>query len=139
MKKFPLPSASPSRHRIGWILSLLLFSFTASAADNSAELQNLYNALNMLTQEQQVIYQQFQMVQAMMRRTPQVAYGGQGRQVQQMGEFPNYFDLIEERKNVDRREEDLYRQSEELIAKYNQIEEQKKPLQERIYSLTLSK
>ncbi len=138
MKSSPFP-ARPFRHRFAWILSLLLFSFTASAADNSAELQNLYNALNMLTQEQQVIYQQFQMVQAMMRRTPQALYGSQGRQVQQMGEFPNYFDVIEERKNVDRREEDLYRQSEELIAKYNQIEEQKKPLQERIYSLTLSK
>ncbi len=138
MKSSLLP-ARPFRHRFAWILSLLLFCFTASAADNSAELQNLYNALNMLTQEQQVIYQQFQMVQAMMRKTPQMPYAGQGRQVQQMGEFPNYFDVIEERKNVDRREEDLYRQSEELIAKYNQIEEQKKPLQERIYSLTLSK
>lgn len=135
-------STSPARllkNRMVWILSLLLLSFTASAADNGTELQNLYNALNMLTQEQQAIYQQFQMVQAMLRRTPQMPYGGQGRQVQQMGEFPNYFDLIEERKSIDSREEELYRQSQELITKYNQIEEQKKPLQERIFSLTLSK
>jgi len=40
---------------------LLQLSFTA-AADNNTELEKLYSALNMLNQ-QQAIYQQFQMVQ----------------------------------------------------------------------------
>ena len=128
---------APARYRLAWVLALLLSCFSASAADNSSELQNLYNALNMLNQEQQAIYQQFQMVQAMLRKNPQSSYPD--RQVQQMGDFPNYYDLIEERKNVDRRDETLYKQSEQLIERYNQIEEQKKPLQDRIFTLTLSK
>jgi len=119
-----------------WILALLVSCFSASAADNSTELQNLYNALNMLNQEQQAVFQQFQMVQAMLRKNPESSYPE--RQVQQMGDFPNYYDLIEQRKNVDRREEMLYQQSEKLIERYDEIEEQKKPLLDRIYSLTLS-
>jgi hypothetical protein len=129
---------SARKYRIVWILSFLFFSFSACAADNgTSELQNLYNALNMLNQEQQAIYQQFQMVQAMMSKTPQMPYGTQ-RQVQQMGDFPNYFDLIEARKSSDSRDEALYQQANKLMEQYSQIEEQKKPIRERIISLTVT-
>jgi len=132
-------NARPVMCRTVWILSFLLYSFTASAADNASELQSLYNAVNMLNQEQQTIFQQFQMVQEMLRRNTQSPYGSQGRQVQSMGDFPNYADVVEAQKGVIRREESLYQQADQLMAQYSQIEEQKKPLRERILSLTLSK
>ena len=46
-----------------YALLLLQLSFSAAAADNNAELEKLYSALGMLNQQQQAIYQQFQMVQ----------------------------------------------------------------------------
>ena len=137
------PSASNARPvmcRMVWILTLLLCSFTVSAADNgTSELQSLYNAVNMLNQEQQAIYQQFQMVQEMLRRNTQSLYGSPARQVQGMGDFPNYTDVVEARKDESRREESLYQQADKLMERYGQIEEQKRPLRERILSLTLSK
>lgn len=132
--------STPAWRRLVWILPFLLFSFSACAADNNtSELENLYKALNMLNQEQQAIYQQFQMVQDMLRRNTQSLYGTQGRQVQGMGDFPNYADVVEARKDESRREESLYQQADKLMDRYGQIEEQKKPLRERILSLTLSK
>ncbi|MFA6972216.1 MAG: hypothetical protein WC208_12550 [Gallionella sp.] len=121
------------------ILSFLLCSFTAAAADNQTELQRLYSALNMLNQEQQATHQQFQMVQEMLRSNSKTLCAGQSNLMPSRGEVPNYDDVIAAQKSVIHREEGLYQQADQLFSKYGQLEEQKKPLQERIYNLTISK
>lgn len=60
--------------RLIYALLLLQLSFTA-AADNGPELEKLYSALNMLNQQQQAVYQQFQMVQEVRRSSLPMLYG----------------------------------------------------------------
>lgn len=124
-------------HRLIWVL--LLLSFGVGAEEQGGELQRLYAALNMLNQEQQAIYQQFQMVQDLRRDNSQAIYGVQIRPALTAGEVPNYTDVIEAQKSATRRREELDQQADRLLARYNEIEEEKKPLRQRIYSVTISK
>lgn len=118
---------------------LLSFAATAAASDNDAELQRLHNALDMLKQEQQAVYQQFQMVQELGRGNAMSIYGIQMNPMQPPGEIQNYADVIEAQKRIIRRGEDLNRQADQLYTKYNEIEEKKKPLQQRILELSTSR
>jgi len=118
------------------LMLMLQPNFTA-AADQDAELQNLYTALNMLNQQQQAIYQQFQMVQEV-RRSSLPLYGT-SMLPQLMGAPANYDEAVAAQKSAIRRGEDLSQQADQLLEKYNEIEEMKKPLQQKIYSLTLGK
>jgi len=118
------------------LLLMLQPNFTA-AADQDADLQNLYTALNMLNQQQQAIYQQFQMVQEV-RRSSLPLYGT-SMLPQLMGAPANYDEAVAAQKSAIRRGEDLSQQADQLLEKYNEIEEMKKPLQQKIYSLTLGK
>lgn len=122
------------------LLLPLLLSFAATAAtDNDAELQRLFNALDMLKQEQQAIYQQFQMVQELGRGNAMSLYGVQTNPMQPPGEMQNYADVIEAQRRIIRRGEDLNRQADQLYTKYNEIEEKKKPLRQRILELSTSR
>jgi hypothetical protein len=118
-----------------YALLLLQLSFTA-AADNGTELEKLYSALNMLNQQQQAIYQQFQMVQEVRRSSVPMLYG-MAVPPQPSGKIPNYDAVVEAHKKAIQREESLYQQADQLLARYNEIEEMKKPIQLRIYDLTL--
>ena len=123
------------RHLV-YALLLLQSSFAASAADNGAQLEKLYSALNMLSQQQQAIYQQFQMVQEIRRDSVPLLYG-LPIPSQLDGQIANYAEMVEKQKNAIVRGENLSRQADQLLAKYNEIEEMKKPLQSKIYELTL--
>lgn len=125
------------RH-LGHAMLLLLLSFTA-AADNGSELQNLYSALNMLNQQQQAIYQQFQMVQELRRSSTPLPYGTPLGYGTAAGPLANYDEMFEMQRSAILRGEYLYQQAEQLLAKYNEIEELKKPLQLRIYDLSQNK
>jgi hypothetical protein len=132
-----LPSAAGGimRHP-AYALLLLLLSFSASA-DDSDELQNLYNALTMLNQQQQAVYQQFQMVQELrLSRAPQPQFYGLSTRP---GEVANYDEMIEAQRNAILRGESLYQQADQLLTEYNELEDRKKPLRQRIYELTLKK
>ena len=118
-----------------YMVMLLQLSF-AAAADNGTELDKLYSALNMLNQQQQAVYQQFQMVQEMRRGSTPMLYG-MPLPPQLNGQIVNYDAVVEAQKNAIQRAEDLYRQSEQLLARYYEIEEMKKPLQSKIYDLSL--
>lgn len=121
------------------ILAFLLpLSLSAVAADKGTELQKLYSALNMLNQEQQAVYQHFQMVEELRRSTPVALYGTQVLPLAR-GEIQNYDAMVEAQQSAIRRSENLHWQADQLLARYNEIEEMKKPLQQQIYSLTLSK
>lgn len=117
-----------------YALLLLQLSFTA-AADDGTELEKLYGALNMLNQQQQAVYQQFQMVQELRRSAPTLY--GMPMQPQLYGQIANYDEVIATQKSAVLRSEYLYQQADQLLAKYNEIEEMKKPLQLRIYDLSL--
>jgi hypothetical protein len=132
-----LPSATGGIMRHASYALLLLLSSFAASADDSDELQNLYNALNMLNQQQQAVYQQFQMVQELrLSRTPQPQFYGLSARP---GEIANYDEMVEAQRNAILRGESLYQQADQLLAQYNEIEDRKKPLQQRIYELTLKK
>jgi len=124
------------RH-LSYALLLLQLSFAAAAADNATELQNLYNALNMLNQQQQAIYQQFQMVQELRRGSAPRLYGPIIHP-QLIGQIANYDEMIEAQKSAVLRGEYLHQQADQLLARYSEIEEMKQPLQQRIYELSLS-
>ena len=117
---------------------LLPLSIAAPAADNRAELQALHGALNMLNQQQQAIYQQFQMVQALRLGGVPRPYGAPTSQ-SIGGQIVDYDEAVQARKNAVLRGEDLYRQADQLLAQYNAIEERKRPLELRIYELSLKR
>ena len=118
-------------------LLLLQLSFTAAAADNKIELEKLYSAMNMLNQQQQAIYQQFQMVQELRRNGSASLSYGMYMRPQLLGQIANYDEVVAAQKSAVQREESLYQQSDRLLTRYNEIEDMKKPLQSRIYSLSL--
>src|SRR5512139_2266966 len=95
------------------LLMLMLQPGVSTAADKGSELQNLYNALNMLNQQQQAIYQQFQMVQELRRsNTPQLYVPPVGA-----GEIANYDAAVAAQNQAIQRAEDLYLQADQLLAK----------------------
>jgi len=111
----------------------------SAAADDKTELQGLYAAVSALNQEQQALFQQFQMLQEMRRTNDRALYATQLGAPQVTTEVPNYADVIQAQKDVARRGEELAQQSERLYAQYSDIGAKKALLQERIFALTLSK
>ena len=121
--------------RLIYALLMLQLSFTA-AADNGTTLEKLYSALNMLNQQQLAVYQRFQMVQEVRRSSVPMLYSIP-MSPQPSGQIPNYDAVVEAHQRAIQREEDLSRQADQLLAKYNEIEEMKAPIQSQIYDLTL--
>ena len=78
---------------LSFALLLLQLSFTA-AADNKTELEKLYSALNMLNQQQQAIYQQFQMVQELRRNGSAPFLYGTPMRPQLFGQIANYDKVV---------------------------------------------
>ena len=126
------------RRIIVWIFPLLALSFNATA-DNKAELQGLFAAVSTLNQEQQALFQQFQMLQELRRANDRAFYATQLRPPQYTGEVPNYSDIIQAQRDAARRGEELAQQTDQLYAQYNEIGAKKTLLQQRIFELTLSK
>jgi hypothetical protein len=96
--------------RLVYALLLLQLSLPA-AADNGAELERLYSALNMLNQQQQAIYQQFQMVQEIRRANVPLFYG-MPSPPQLNGQIANYDAMVAVQKSAILRGEDLSRQAD---------------------------
>ena len=124
------------RH-LAYALLLLHVSFAAIAADNDAELKKLYDALNMLNQQQQAVHQQFRMVQELRSIAGARMLYGTPMTPQLVRPVANYEELVAAQQKAAQREESLHRQADQLLDTYNEIEELKKPLQSRIYELTL--
>jgi len=122
---------------LSYALLLLQLSF-AAAADNGTELEKLYSALNMLDQQQQAVYRQFQMVQELRRSSAPLPYAyGTPMQPQLAGQIANYDEVVAAQNSAILRGEYLYQQADQLLSRYNEIEEMKKPLQLKIYDLSL--
>jgi phage host-nuclease inhibitor protein Gam len=121
-----------------WILPLLALSF-AAAADDKAEIQELYAAVSALNQEQQSLYQQFQMLQEVRRTNDREFFNSQVRPLQLTTEIPKYDEVGDAQREVVRRAEELTRQSDQLYAQYNELGARKALLQQRILELTTPK
>lgn len=124
--------------RLTWILPLLFVSLAASA-DDQTELQNLFAAAGALNQDQQAIFQQFQMLQELRRANDRALYGTQLLPPQFPTEVPNYADVVQAQRDVARRSEELAQQTDQLYTQYSEIGAKKALLQQRIIELTASK
>jgi hypothetical protein len=124
--------------RFTWVLPLVFVSLVAFA-DDKAELQNLHAAVGVLNQEQQAVYQQFQMLQELRRANDRALYASQLRLPQFTTDVPNYTDTIQAQRDVARRGDELAQQAEQLYAQYAEIGAKKSLLQQRILELTLSR
>ncbi len=117
------------------ILALLVLSFTA-AADDKTELQNLYAAMNALNQEQQALFQQFQMLQELRRTNDRAFDAILLRPPQATTEVPNYSDYVQAQRDAVRRAEELAQRTDQLYAQYGEIGAKKALLQQRIIELS---
>ena len=117
---------------------LMLWSINAVAAQVDNELQRLRSALDLLNQEQQSIYQQFQMVQELRRSTVQQPVCTLLPSIQG-AEIANYDDVVAAQNNATRRKDELSLQARRLFDRYGEIEEEKKPLQQQIIKLMSGK
>ncbi len=118
-----------------WLmLALALLSVPAqSAGDIEQEIRRVEGVLSRITQEQQSLYQQFQMVQE--RRRNDLA------QVQPLQSYtppatpPNYDDVQREQEERTERIQQYQEELDRLYARYRELEEQKKPLLEELSAL----
>lgn len=122
------------------ILLLAAAVAAASDADRDDQLRRLEGAISRLQQEQQSAYQQFGMLQELRRSliqqtTPLPLPAVSGID----GDVPDYDEQVRQRKQL---EEQLRRYSVELdrlYARYRELEEQKRPLLDRISELSQSR
>jgi ABC-type phosphate transport system auxiliary subunit len=119
------------------VLLLSLASFSASAADNDAELKQLYDALNMLNQQQQAIYQQFLMVREMRDVAATRMLYGAPMGPQMFGQAQNFEEVRAAQQKAFQHYEALNQRADQLLARHAEIESQKEPLSLRIYELSL--
>jgi chromosome segregation ATPase len=112
----------------GAILSALLLTSVARAAGD--DLKTLQDALNMLNQEQQAVYQQFQMIQQLRRSNAEPA-------IPQIGGGPpgNYDDMVASKRAQADREEAYARELRELYQRHRDLEREKQPIVDRIRQL----
>jgi hypothetical protein len=130
------PEDSIMRHFV-YALLLSLASLSATAADNDTELKKLYDALNMLNQQQQAIYQQFLMVKEMREvAATRMLYGApMGPQI--FGQVQNFEEAHAAQQKALQHYEALNQQADRLLVRHGEIEAQKEPLRSRIYELSL--
>jgi hypothetical protein len=135
----PIHIAGGGMRRILLVLALLALSFSVAADDKTAELQRLHVAVSSLNQEQQTLFQQFQMLQELRRTNDRATYATQLGAPQNGGEVPIYADVVQAQKDSARRGEDLAQQADQIYAQYTEIGAKKAQLQQRIFELSLSK
>ena len=101
-----------------------------------AELKQLDAALTRIQQAQQSVYQQFQMVQEL--RRAELARPDPFAPQSNVGIAPppqDYYELQRQREQREARINDLSAEVDRLYARYQELEEQKRPLIERMNEL----
>jgi hypothetical protein len=112
------------------------FSFADPASD--AEIRRLESQLSLLQQEQQSVYQQFQMIQELRRAEIEAQYPQviQNSPVYTMGDPPpNYDDVVRQKAERENRIKQYTEDLNRMYARYREIEDQKKVLLERLSQL----
>jgi hypothetical protein len=109
---------------------------TFAQAGAAAELERLQSALGVIQQTQQSVYQQFQMVQEL--RRAELAGSDPFAPQANVGIAPppqDYNELRRRREQRDDRIKELTAELERLYARYQELEDQKQPLLERMGEL----
>jgi chromosome segregation ATPase len=115
----------------------LLVSAGWAANDVDQEMRRVEAALARISQEQQSVYQQFQMVQEL-RRSAQA-------QMQPLQSYtppptpPNYDDVKREEEERTQQIKQYSDELDRLYARYHELEEQKKPLLDELSALAQRK
>jgi type II secretory pathway pseudopilin PulG len=116
---------------------LALVAFGVGVADGQtdadAELRRVQAALNVIQQTQQGVYQQFQMVQEL--RRSELARADPFAPQANVGIAPppqDYNELQRQREARENRIKDLSAELDRLYARYRELEEEKRPLLERM-------
>ena len=116
-------------------LALLLWSGLAAGQEEvDAQIKRLETALNRIQAEQQSVYHQFQMVQEL-RRSEIVQYQQSIQVYTPPATPPNYDDVVREKQERDARMRQYDDEVERLYDRYRELEEQKRPLLERLAEL----
>jgi chromosome segregation ATPase len=137
MRSTPCPS---ERRRISrWLLppALLLCSGLALGQEQEAvdaQIKRLETALNRIQAEQQSVYHQFQMVQEL-RRTEVRQYQESIQVYTPPATPPSYDDVVREKEAREARMRRYDDEVERLYDRYRELEEQKRPLLERLSEL----
>ena len=135
MRSTPCPS---DRRRISrWLLlpALLLCSGLALGQEAVDEqIRRLETALNRIQAEQQSVYHQFQMVQEL-RRTDVRQYQESIQVYTPPATPPSYDDVVREKGAREARMRRYDDEVERLYDRYRDLEEQKRPLLERLSEL----
>ena len=115
------------------LIGLLLGVPALAAEDIDREVRRVESALTRISQKQQSVYQQFQMVQEL-RRSDQT-------QMQPLQSYtppatpPNYDDVKREEEARAERVKQYQYELDRLYARYRELEEQKKPLLDELSAL----
>ncbi|GEM_PF-1991938 len=120
------------RQGMAW---LMLVAASAAGAADDTELPRLNALLNTLNHEQQALAQQLQILQEMRRGNAQALCGGQLMPPGVM----DYADWVTARQGAARREDDFRTQTDELYARWRQLEADKRPVLQRLYELAMPK
>jgi hypothetical protein len=118
------------------LIALAPLARAQTATELDAEAKRIEATLNRVAQAQQGVYQQFQMVQEL--RRAELARPDPFAPQANVGIAPpprDYAELQREREVREARIKDLTAELERLYARYQELEEQKRPLLERLGEL----
>ncbi len=127
-------SARRPLQRILLVVAWLVLLCIAPAAAAETEAQALRAALATLTSEQQALYQQFQMVQALRLNEQRLMFDAYGPST---GPPRNYDDIVREQQAAADRANAYQADMDDLYERYRELELQKQPLLQRLRELSL--
>jgi hypothetical protein len=107
----------------------------AQNARPDPEMQRYERALEAIRLEQQAIFQQFQMIQALQQQEMQSAISGQPPLYVPQGQLPNYDELQRAKEQQQDRLNSYSGQLEELYERYRQLGEQSAELVQQMQGL----
>jgi hypothetical protein len=117
------------------LVLLIAASFPARAdPEIDAQIKRVELALNRIQMEQQSVFQQFQMVQELQRQDAQQTMQSTLVVRPEMTP-PNYDDVVRQQQTRDERRQRYTQEAERLYQRYRELEEQKRPLLERLSEL----
>lgn len=108
----------------------------ATPAQLDAQMRRVETALSRITQEQQSVYQRFQMLQEMRRSELQQVYQ-QGQTYTPPATPPNYDDVVREKNAREQRLQQYSEEIDSLYTRYRELDSQKQPLLEAMSELAL--
>jgi hypothetical protein len=123
--------------RIVAVFALLLSGLSLADTATDAEMRRLESQLNLLQQEQQSTYQQFQMIQELRRTEIELQYPQviQNSPQYEMGSPPNYDDVVRQKNEREYRIKQYTEDLNRVYARYRQLEDQKRAILDRLNAL----